>query len=605
MPLGSGLARSLRDAFAAEGLYVHAEWVEAILRAWSEKHGAHSVESWSKDELLRRLQEDFMFADLNLAGSGCLPPNVSGMHKQVLQGSYVLQVDEMINVAEPEDSRYDGESSSRMLKLRMTDGRQSVSGSEFRRISGLAYDSPAGLKVVVTDAWVRRGLLDLGPECVRVLGGRVEHLERQRLFRWEQMRKAFRRRPHPDEPPEPEPDFFAPPGAHAPAPPPPRPAPGPQPRPRRPRPGPAAAPLWPRSPCCTLRRPSRAPAGVLLCPCPWPLPPGRRPSPSPASLPRPSPPAPAPLQPQPHASAGFEPQPPPREAGGEAEARTGPAPAAPAAPAPLVGQRRAAPPGAEASGGPPPDSGPPGSGPSEGSPPGTAPLGTPPLATGPDPLGTGPLAGGEAGRGGGAEGGRRAAVPPTEVIDLEEDETPSAPQPRRRRRRRTGRGRGRGQGGLGGRGGGAGAGGGGRGAVCAAARPRGRRPGALLRVKACVYTVEKARCKARDLIFYVTVEDGSCGATVLVSQAVVEELMGISALGFRTLVASRGNRSAAVDAQQRLNRLLQTLRLMPDVAMVVRAGGGEGAAPHELLALDPAYRASPADLHRLAPPRRP
>ncbi|KAK9845921.1 hypothetical protein WJX81_006044 [Elliptochloris bilobata] len=131
----------------------------------------------------------FLVSDLNAAGSGCLPADIQSWHDRLLAGRYTLQADEMCNVAAEAKQRYEKQHKHRMLKLSLTDGKSRVFGYEHRSIPALLESLPAGTKVALTDAKVRRGVLLLRPENVVVLGGQVERLEaaRQRaLARWHQ-----------------------------------------------------------------------------------------------------------------------------------------------------------------------------------------------------------------------------------------------------------------------------------------------------------------------------------------------------------------------------------------------------------------------------------
>ena len=51
------------------------------------------------------------------------------------------------------------EGGTRMLKLCLTDGRQQLIGIEYRRLTGLHTDPPHGLKLVLSNVAVRRGVL--------------------------------------------------------------------------------------------------------------------------------------------------------------------------------------------------------------------------------------------------------------------------------------------------------------------------------------------------------------------------------------------------------------------------------------------------------------
>lgn len=50
---------------------------------------------------------------------------------------------------------------------------QQVVGFEYRRIQGLPADPPPGLKLLLVEPWVRRGILLLSSDNTVVLGGEV------------------------------------------------------------------------------------------------------------------------------------------------------------------------------------------------------------------------------------------------------------------------------------------------------------------------------------------------------------------------------------------------------------------------------------------------
>ena len=101
-------------------------------------------------------------------------------HRRVWRGRFVLQCDEILNVASSFHDRYSEKRAGddRTLKLSMTDGKQRVVGYEYRPCDSLHVLAPAGMKVAVTDAEVGAdGFLYLRPENVTVLGGSVPRLE--------------------------------------------------------------------------------------------------------------------------------------------------------------------------------------------------------------------------------------------------------------------------------------------------------------------------------------------------------------------------------------------------------------------------------------------
>ena len=70
-----------------------------------------------------------------------------------------------------EQLRNGQESGHRMLKLCLSDGRQQLFGIEYRRLPSLQSDPPCGLKLVLHNVAVRRGVLLLTPANTCVVGG--------------------------------------------------------------------------------------------------------------------------------------------------------------------------------------------------------------------------------------------------------------------------------------------------------------------------------------------------------------------------------------------------------------------------------------------------
>ncbi|KAM7475763.1 hypothetical protein LguiB_023006 [Lonicera macranthoides] len=165
------------------GLKLRREWLDSCIRGLeSAVPGFERLDHGAKAKLCF---EQFLCSDMNYCGSGILPENVHDMHLVDLQGPFVLQVDEIVNISCPLRGRYQKAHSGlkRCLKLSMTDGVQRVFGMEFRPIKDLEVLAPAGLKVALCNVNIRHGLLMLVPEVFEVLGGLVEELEatRQRV----------------------------------------------------------------------------------------------------------------------------------------------------------------------------------------------------------------------------------------------------------------------------------------------------------------------------------------------------------------------------------------------------------------------------------------
>ncbi|KAJ3675806.1 hypothetical protein LUZ60_004848 [Juncus effusus] len=145
----------------------------------------NGFEAMSVDLKARKCFEQLLFADLNQIGAGILPQNVGLLHKSELEGPFVLQVDEIVNISAPIKDRYQNcpAGNKRCLKLHMTDGVTRVVGIEYRPIRELEVLAPSGFKVVIKNVQVRHGVLMLVPEIITILGGTVNYLDeaRQRL----------------------------------------------------------------------------------------------------------------------------------------------------------------------------------------------------------------------------------------------------------------------------------------------------------------------------------------------------------------------------------------------------------------------------------------
>ena len=149
----------------------------------------------------------FLEADLNKAGAGCLPAlgtgggdgsvgdgapidlngdgSSSGQNPspKTLPGRFVVQCDETINIGASFNDRYVEHVANpkRVLKMQLTDGKNTFVAYETTPIECLRVLQPAGSKLAITNATAVDGKLMVGPENVTVLGGVVPHLEDARV----------------------------------------------------------------------------------------------------------------------------------------------------------------------------------------------------------------------------------------------------------------------------------------------------------------------------------------------------------------------------------------------------------------------------------------
>ncbi|CAD5185115.1 unnamed protein product [Musa acuminata subsp. malaccensis] len=162
------------------GLRLRPDWLESCAdRLMAAGSGFEGLDVAGK---AKRCFEQFLLSDMNVSGAGVLPENVHLMHKTELEGPFVVQVDEIVNISAPLRERYHDTPAGckRCLKLSITDGVQRVFGMEYRPIKELEVLAASGLKVVLRNVHIRRGLLLLVPEAFAILGGMADELDAAR-----------------------------------------------------------------------------------------------------------------------------------------------------------------------------------------------------------------------------------------------------------------------------------------------------------------------------------------------------------------------------------------------------------------------------------------
>ncbi|BBN10262.1 RecQ-mediated genome instability protein 1 [Marchantia polymorpha subsp. ruderalis] len=182
------------EVLHGRGVKPRTEWLLSCLNKLAASYSDFAqMPAFRKAELCF---EQFLMADMNMAGAAVLPASMHSLHATELPGPFVLQVDEITDISNSARDRYQEKAAGpgRTLKLSMTDGVQRVYGMEYRPIKALQVFSPAGLKVSLRNVCVRRGLLLLVPEILEIMGGVVERLETARLRAVETINKPPRGR---------------------------------------------------------------------------------------------------------------------------------------------------------------------------------------------------------------------------------------------------------------------------------------------------------------------------------------------------------------------------------------------------------------------------
>ncbi|CAM9366240.1 unnamed protein product [Ectocarpus sp. 12 AP-2014] len=172
-------ATRVRQSMAGLGVHLRLDWVKHCLEAGGGMDpGASGNGQRQQSEAQEGVYRTFLACDLREAGEACLPAGVGGMVKERVKGKMVVQVENARDIAKNLEQRekVDGSSAHHTLKLALGDGRQTVAAFEYKRVQGLVADPPLGLKLLLVEPWVRRGILLLSSDNTTVLGGEVSSL---------------------------------------------------------------------------------------------------------------------------------------------------------------------------------------------------------------------------------------------------------------------------------------------------------------------------------------------------------------------------------------------------------------------------------------------
>lgn len=171
---------------------VDKEWLEACTEWLREQHSA----SVGIPELREKIYEQWLYSDLRECGEAFLPSDLKSVEPQTLNSLFCLQINSVLNVGAPAYSQLlqmrgqeikDEEEStsshvkvtnSRMLFLEVTDGEQTLNAMEYKPVGlVLSEHTPPGTKILIKGpVQCRLGAILLTSDCLEVLGGQVEGL---------------------------------------------------------------------------------------------------------------------------------------------------------------------------------------------------------------------------------------------------------------------------------------------------------------------------------------------------------------------------------------------------------------------------------------------
>jgi len=209
--------RQMKARLSQSGIHCSLDWVTACID-WL----AGEQPGLSTSEVLLKLQEQWLITDITTPGvmeRPVLPPNLADSVKIDLPGQYSLQVQHGHDVGSPaygqlqklhqvdlENARVSADDSlasqagqggyqatqggkfvqswepkpQRVMMLTISDGFQTVEAMEHQVIKAIPDTLTPGMKIqVLGPVTVRRGIILLTPNNVRVLGGEVEELQDQ------------------------------------------------------------------------------------------------------------------------------------------------------------------------------------------------------------------------------------------------------------------------------------------------------------------------------------------------------------------------------------------------------------------------------------------
>eukprot|EP01025_Chloroclados_australasicus_P040901 TRINITY_DN4301_c0_g1_i3.p2 TRINITY_DN4301_c0_g1~~TRINITY_DN4301_c0_g1_i3.p2 ORF type:complete len:232 (+),score=25.38 TRINITY_DN4301_c0_g1_i3:28-723(+) len=127
----------------------------------------------------------------NCCSKGTLARFKDIQQRQILQGKFILQVDEIVNIHAAYKNRYNDNDNKRCLKLILCDGDRQIIGVENKRIPELNVNTSLGIKLLLTNPWMMNNKLYLTQENVTILGGKVQYLEDARLRMMEEWKKPL------------------------------------------------------------------------------------------------------------------------------------------------------------------------------------------------------------------------------------------------------------------------------------------------------------------------------------------------------------------------------------------------------------------------------
>ena len=154
--------QQVSESLKKKGFHVKDKWLKSCM-----KH----LDSIDIDLILEQLLCTDICQWNNLS---VIPNDINALHKTTWKGVYVLQIEDVVNLcaAKFEKKCYNSHLKPQLLRVKLTDGYFVVYGLIHESVVDLNVDIVHGAKVLIKDAYIRRGYLMISNnELIFLYGG--------------------------------------------------------------------------------------------------------------------------------------------------------------------------------------------------------------------------------------------------------------------------------------------------------------------------------------------------------------------------------------------------------------------------------------------------